>query len=230
MPDTPRERLPSTAADVAWEVQPTVETVAGEAYTLWSLESFEAASADLYGQLRGRGSPRLRDDLSPMFGVIWGAARILAEWAVHEDLAGQRILELGCGLALPSLVAARRGARVLATDQHPDTGALLARNAAANRVHVDYRTLDWREPPDLGTFDRVWASDVLFAYDLPDLVTSMFARYLAPDGIGWLADPGRAWLDETQAAAGRHGLSAELEVDRAPAGDEAFVWILRHGG
>lgn len=221
------ERLPSTAADLAWQLHPTVERVAGSDYTLWSLESFEAASADLYGQLRGRGSPRLRDDLSPMFGVIWGAARILAEWAAVTDLRGQRILELGCGLALPSLVAARAGADVLATDQHPDTGALLQRNASANGVGVAYDTLDWRSPTDLGTFDRVWASDVLFAQELPELVAAMFARYLAPGGTGWLADPGRAWLDEADAAARAHGLTTQLEVDHAPSGDEAFVLILQ---
>jgi predicted nicotinamide N-methyase len=214
---------------VAWQLHPTTEVVAGQPYTLWSLESFESASADLYGQLKGRGTPRLRDDLSPMFGVIWGAARVLAEWATVTELRGERVLELGCGLALPSLVAARRGAEVLATDQHPDTGELLARNAEANGVSVAYRTLDWREPVALGTFDRVWASDVLFSRELPELVASMFARFLAPGGVGWLADPGRAWLDEADTAARAHGLHTDLQVDRAPSGDEAFVLVLRRG-
>ena len=218
--------LPSSAVAVDWRLHPTVEVVGGQRYTLWSLESFEAASADLYGQLRGRGSPALRDDLSPMFGVIWGAARVLAAWVDRRGstLAGQRVLELGCGLALPSLVAARHGAEVVATDQHPDTGALLARNAADNGVCVRYETLDWRCPRDLGRFDLVLASDVLFARELPGLVVRTMAGALAPGGVGWLADPGRAWASEAEAAADALGLRWRLEVDEAR-GEEAFVWV-----
>lgn len=210
---------------VDWQVHLTEEHVGTHTYRLWSLASFEAASADLYGQLRGRGSPALRDDLSPMFGVMWGAARVLAEWVdrVGPRLQGARVLELGCGLALPSLVAARHGADVVATDQHPDTGALLARNAALNGVQLRYETLDWRRPRDLGRFDWVLASDVLFARELPALVVQTMAGAMAPDGVGWLADPGRTWASEAEQAADALGLPWRLEVDAA-GGEEAFVW------
>jgi len=213
---------------VRWRVQPTTERVGAHEYTLWSLESFESASADLYGQLRGRGSPALRDDLSPMFGVMWGAARVLAAWVdrLGPALRGQSVLELGCGLALPSLVAARHGARVVATDQHPDTATLLARNAEANGVEVRYEALDWRRPHDVGRFRWVLASDVLFARELPPLVVGAIAATLADDGVGWLADPGRAWAGEAERAASERGLQWELEADAA-GGEEAFVWCLR---
>ena len=49
--------------------------------------------------------------------VVWGAARVLAERIGGERVAGATVVELGCGCAVPSVVAARRGAaRVVATD------------------------------------------------------------------------------------------------------------------
>ena len=46
---------------------------------LVALDGFEPNVARLYGHLRGRGGPRLQQDISPMFGVIWGAARALVD-------------------------------------------------------------------------------------------------------------------------------------------------------
>jgi len=222
----------STAAPLRWTLVPRRVEVEGVTYVFDALPSFAEASAEAYRQLgrgRHRGSAELRDDLSPMFGVIWGSARVLARRLHHETLQDLDALELGCGLALPAWVAARRGARVLATDQHPDTGALLARNLAQNGLteRVRYETLDWRAPIGLPRFPRVWASDVLFSHELPELVARMFARTLAPRGVGWLTDPGRAYLPEFEAACASVGLRADVDVDDDGAGTEAFVVTLR---
>jgi predicted nicotinamide N-methyase len=192
------------------------------------LESFEAASAHLYGSLRGRGDAKLRDDLSPMFGVMWGSARVLVERLAERPLQGLRVLELGCGLGLPSMVAASQGAHVTATDQHPDTGLLLAKNAAHNGVTVTYLPLDLRAPRGLPerAFDHVLATDVLFAAEMPPLVAAGFARYLAPDGVGWLADPGRPWAVDFEVHARALGLSVTVDAERV-GDDEAFLLELR---
>ena len=107
-----------------------------------------------------------------MFGVIWPSARALASRLTTHELRGRRVLELGCGLALPSLVAAKAGAEVTATDQHPDTERFLAENLERNRLQVRYARLDWSgaappEVPERG-FDLVLASDVLYAAPMPD--------------------------------------------------------------
>lgn len=209
------------------------ERVGSLAFDLVGLESFEAASATVYRHVDPRLSTQARVDFSPMFGVIWGSCRALATRldALGPALAGRRVLELACGLALPSLVAARHGATVVATDQHPHTGAFLARNLAGNDLQgVTYRHLDLRDPPDLGRFDLVLASDVLFAVEMPAIVAGAFARLLAPGGEGWLADPGRAWLEECVGEARARGLEVDWDVDRVerPDGTEdVFVVSLR---
>ena len=196
-----------------------VEEAGDQSVRLHALTSFEDASDRLYRHLQGRGSAGYRQDISPMFGVIWGSCRAVVDRLVEvgDELEGQRILELGCGLALPSLVAARYGAEVMATDMHHHAEALLAKNMVENDVSgVVYSNLDWREPAPiqvpLGGFDRVLACDVLFAYELPELVIAQFARFLAPGGVGWLTDPGRAWLDEVVAAGERHHLILNIDV------------------
>lgn len=213
-----------------YQLVPRRETVGPHTFDLLALDDFERTTAAVYAHVRGRGTARWRDDLCPMFGVIWSAARAVADQLAREDLRGLRVLELGCGLALPSLVAARGGADVIATDQHPHAEALLLRNLDRNGLGgVRYRWLDWREPaPDVPdrSFDRVVASDVLFAPELPPLVAGAFSRFLAPDGVGWLGDPGRPWLDGFVDACGDVGLEAEVdvaEVVRPDRRDEVFL-------
>jgi predicted nicotinamide N-methyase len=213
----------------------TVETVGRHAYRLVGLQSFEAAVDRLYGRIKGRATQRELEDLSPMFGVIWGAARALAGRldAAGTALAGDSLVELGCGLALPSMVAARHGARALATDQHVGTEALLRRNLEANGLSLAYRRFDWRgaAPADLaGRFDRVVASDVLYDRELAPALAAAVEALLAPGGVAWVADPGRPWLDAFVTESERRGLRASVDVDRVerPGGPEdAFVVVLR---
>ena len=54
-----------------------------------------------------------------LFGQVWPAGRLLAQAMHRFDIDGKRIMELGCGIGLASLVLKRRGADVVATDAHP---------------------------------------------------------------------------------------------------------------
>ena len=106
-------------------------------------------------------------------------------------LRGLRVVELGCGLAVPSIAAARAGAAVLATDACAEALALVARNAHANDVRIETATVDWAEPDELvrrAPFDLVLAADVLYERASVAPLLSLLPR-LAPEA--WLADPGR---------------------------------------
>lgn len=84
------------------------------------------------------------EEYLPYWAELWPSAPVLAQrLAERDDLHGLRILELGCGLALPSLFAASRGAGVVATDWAPDALELLHANAARNGVTLQARRLDW---------------------------------------------------------------------------------------
>lgn len=170
------------------------------------------------GSANAEGPPgALERDLCPYFGVIWPAARALADALARRGraLAEKRVLELGCGLALPSLVAAKLGARVTATDLHPDVPAFLARNLALNALAPDavlYRELDWRAARLGPHFDFVVASDILYEADHPAPVAQGLVAHVAPQGCIVLADPGRAYLQACIDALERGGFRAETEV------------------
>ncbi|HEX7525936.1 MAG TPA: methyltransferase domain-containing protein [Gaiellaceae bacterium] len=99
------------------------------------------------------------DEFLPYWAELWPAATALAE--ALPDVAGLRVVELGCGLGVPSLVAAARGAEVTATDWSADAIDLLRGNAARNGVELRAEVRDWREPwPE--RFDLALAADVLY--------------------------------------------------------------------
>jgi predicted nicotinamide N-methyase len=99
------------------------------------------------------------DEFLPYWAELWPAARALVEALPPVD--GVRLVELGCGLGLPSLVAAAKGASVTATDWSPDAIELLRENASRNGLELQAEVRDWREPwPE--RFDLALAADVLY--------------------------------------------------------------------
>ena len=129
--------------------------------------------------------------VAPYWSVLWRSGVALARELDGVAIRGLRVLELGCGLAVPSIAAARAGAAVLATDAWGEALELVARNARANGVRVETATVDWAEPDELvgrAPFDLVLAADVLYERAGVAQLLSLLPR-LAPEA--WLADPGR---------------------------------------
>ncbi|MET0191587.1 MAG: methyltransferase domain-containing protein [Pseudonocardia sediminis] len=107
------------------------------------------------------------------------------------------VLELGCGLGLPSLAAARAGARVLATDRSPGAAAFVAATAARAGIGLRAASCAWNEPQELdGPWDVVLAADVLYGADALTLLAGLLPRLTADDGEVWLADPRRPLAPE----------------------------------
>jgi predicted nicotinamide N-methyase len=126
--------------------------------------------------------------VAPYWAVLWRSGVALARELAGKDLGGLRVVELGCGLAVPSIAAARAGASVLATDMCPEALALVKRNARENRVRIETSMFDWGVPSKLGPFDLALAADVLYERAAVAALLDLLPR-LAPEA--WLADPGR---------------------------------------
>jgi len=133
-----------------------------------------------------------REELLPYWAHLWGSAVALAEVVAREPVAGRRVLELGCGLGLPSVAAARGGALVTASDWSEAATRAAGRNAELNGVRLETVTASWVRPGRLverAPWDLVLASDVLYerpmARRLLDLLPRLGAEVL-------LSDPGRA--------------------------------------
>jgi predicted nicotinamide N-methyase len=124
-----------------------------------------------------------RDEFLPYWAELWPAGRALA--AALPDVDGQSVVELGCGLGLPSLAAAAQGGRVTATDWAEGAVELLRRNAARNRLDLVVERRDWREPWD-ARFDLALAADVLYERRNVDPLVARL-RELAPTSLLGLA-------------------------------------------
>jgi predicted nicotinamide N-methyase len=140
--------------------------------------------------------------LAPYWAILWRSGVALARELEGSSLLGRRVVELGCGLAVPSIAAARAGAVVLATDVRPEALELAERNAHANRVGIETALVEWEKPDELvsrGPFDLVLAADVLYERASGAQLLSLLPR-LAPEA--WIADPGRpaagAFLEQTR--------------------------------
>src|SRR3954464_12764527 len=135
------------------------------------------------------------DEFLPYWAGLWPSGVALAKAVAPRALKGARVLELGCGLGLPSIAAARAGGRVLAGDWSPAAIDLLAANAARNGAAVEGQVVSWSAPEALlarAPFDLVLAADVLYEQRNVPVLADLLPR-LGREVL--LADPGRPALE-----------------------------------
>ncbi|MFL6618262.1 MAG: class I SAM-dependent methyltransferase, partial [Povalibacter sp.] len=115
----------------------------------------------------------------PIFGMIWPVGIALAEEMSRIDVAGRRILEAGCGLALSSLVLRRRGADITAIDHHPLAHEFLIHNTQLNHLEpIPYVDAAWESSnAALGKFDLILGSDVLYEPNHAQLLAGFIERH-----------------------------------------------------
>jgi predicted nicotinamide N-methyase len=195
--------------------------IAGLELSFDTLDDLDAVIDQLLASAPPHTSPAASvAEVCPHFGVLWPAALALAETVAESfrrDGAPASLLELGCGLGLPSMVARRLGVqRVVASDRHPLVPLFLARNAAANGIGgLEYRELDWRrtetlDAGSLGLFERVIGSDLLYESWQPGFLASALRRLLKPGGRAVVADPGRRYVDAFVTMLEAEGFTCEL--------------------
>ena len=153
-----------------------------------------------------------RDERLPYWADLWPSALVLAEEIAGRWPAGQRVLELGCGVGLPAIVAAGCGADVIASDWYPEALVFTEHNAA--RAGVEIRTIaaDWSDPPRelgaAGPFDLIVGADVLYEDRNGEALARLLPRLAHPRTELVFTDPRRphvtALLDPLTAAGWSH--------------------------
>lgn len=164
----------------------------------------------------------LAEEYCPYFGVLWEAGVGLSQFLSRTDLKGKKVLEIGCGLALPSFVVTRMGGEIIATDFHADVPLFLETNQKINQTHFDYRVMNWRNEiertkNDLGLFDLVIGSDILYESQHPMQVAKALIAFLNPGGRIILADPGRAYIQKFITSMNELGYKEKLSTEKVPA-------------
>ena len=160
----------------------------------------------------------------PLFGMLWPSGRMLAHVMQSFDLVGKHILELGCGLALASVVVHRRGGDVTASDNHPLAGEFLRQNLLLNLLPVmKYRNADWlstgADDQALGRFDLIIGSDVLYDRSQPQALSRFIGRHAAPGAQVLIVDPDRGNRGPFTREMGLLGFShSQTRLSALPAG------------
>lgn len=164
-------------------------TVAGQPLHIRSLLDRQQY-ADPLGEAEAAG---ISSATWPLFGLVWPSARILAAAMQTQDIAGKRILEIGCGLALAGLVLHRRRGDVTVSDCHPLTESFLRENLALNDLPpLPYLTGNWgRDNPGLGRFDLIVGSDLLYDREQPDILSRFIDSHANPKVEVIILDPDR---------------------------------------
>ncbi|PYP63401.1 MAG: methyltransferase type 12 [Gemmatimonadetes bacterium] len=149
-----------------------------------------------------------RDERLPYWADIWPSARVLATHVARLKGRGRSLLELGCGAGLVATSAALAGFRVCATDYYEDALRFTELNVAEHTGEVpETRLVDWRKlPRDLGRFDLVVGSDVLYERAYGGLVARAVDITLKRGGEAVIADPGRIAADDFVRDAAERGL------------------------
>lgn len=149
----------------------------------------------------------------PLFGMIWPSARMLANAMQTQDITGKRILEVGCGLGLASLVLHRRLGNITASDCHPLAENFIQENARLNALPtIPYQTGNWsRENPDLGRFDLLIASDVLYERDQPEVLAQFIDQHAHAHAEIIVLDPDRGNRNEFCRRMVARGFTVDLQ-------------------
>jgi predicted nicotinamide N-methyase len=149
------------------------------------------------------------EEFLPYWAELWPSGLALARHVAARELRGLRVLELGCGLGLPSLAAAGRGASVLATDWAEDAIDLLNRNAERNGLFLQAARLRWSEPEAMlraAPWDLVLGADLLYEARNAEQLESLLPEL---GGEVLLAEPGRPYAKDFL-----EGFGAELVGER----------------
>ena len=129
----------------------------------------------------------------PIFGILWPSSLVLAHHISNYDVDAKRILEIGCGTALSSLLLNKQHADITATDYHPEAERFLNRNTALNgNADVPFERTGWADKNDsLGRFDLIIGSDVLYEDEHIELIADFISEHSNPKCEVIIVDPRR---------------------------------------
>ena len=172
------------------------------------------------------------DERLPYWAELWPSAVALSHYLVrHLDLEGRRVLELGCGLGLVSVVAALQGARVLCTDHQEAALAFARRNTRDNGCRgVRFQLVDWCCPALRRRYDCILAADVIYEARSFAPLVALLQRYLARGGMAIIAEPGRVNASPFFSLLKQRGFLYRKHTQRVlwDGAHRVLIYVIRH--
>ena len=195
----------------SYEVRQKTLTIGEKIYQVRSLSNLQQFSDDS-GVARRNGISSANWSL---FGVIWPAGVILARLIDKMPLKSVKMLELGCGLGVTSMVASHRGAEITASDYHPLASKFLAHNTNLNKIRpIKFLLADWAKPiTRAGKYELIVGSDILYEQQHPALLSVFIDCHAANRCEVIICDPKRRQLNTFTRMMAERGFGAsQLQV------------------
>lgn len=172
----------------------------------------------------------LSEDLCPYFAQIWNSALALSRFITENQnlIAHQKILEIGCGLALPSFIATHLGAEITATDFHQDVEWLLNINQKMNNCYFKYQRINWRDQSFDHKYDLIIGSDILYESRHPKEIAQTLFNLTTQSGKIILSDPGRSYLQNFANEMKKLKLEYKMHQYKIE-NDEIFILVFEKG-
>lgn len=150
----------------------------------------------------------------PIFGVVWPSSLVLAHFISDYDTKSKRILEVGCGMALSSLLLNKRHADITATDYHPEANKFLKRNTLLNKDKtIDFEQVNWADSNDkLGLFDLIIGSDLLYEDTHIELLANFIEAHAKPACEVIIVDPGRGRKNKLSTKMSSFGFTSSQQI------------------
>jgi len=128
-----------------------------------------------------------------LFGVIWPSGKVLADLMQDYNVEKLKILEIGCGIGLSSLILNHRNANITTTDINPNAKEFLDENTRINKDDkIPFFCTNWdEEKNDLGIYDLIIASDVLYEHFYLKNLADFLNNHTKKDSKVIVVDPGR---------------------------------------
>lgn len=171
--------MPTTPDNIA-ELESIVIPIAQHEYTVISART----------DLMHYGVGDLPRDM-PYCATLWPAAVALGHEVASLGLAlkDRAVLELGAGVGLPGMVAARLGARVVQSEISETALDFARLNARENNITtIRHQVLDWRDCHFEQRFDYILGSEILYAPEMHPHLIRVFTEALAPGGHILISD------------------------------------------
>jgi predicted nicotinamide N-methyase len=162
----------------------------------------------------------------PLWAKIWEASAVLAGYlgSLPPDPL-KSMLEIGCGLGMVGIAAAKAGHRITMTELNPDALNFTRANALLNDCpQVTVTRLDWNTPQLESRFDLIVGSETVYKSEDIDGLATLFERYLNPGGAILLAEGvRRTGVEFWERMRHRYDVQARRQTLRSEQGQQHMV-------
>lgn len=153
---------------------------------------------ELFDELvaKGEDSLEVKDERIPYWADLWPSSIALSHYLAEQKIVkkGMKILEIGCGLGLPGVVAAKLGAQVTFTDYVEEPLEFAKHNCMLNEIDASFAILDWRNMPDIDA-EIILASDVAYEKRSFEHLAKLIDDMTAKGKVVLLSEPGRKFAE-----------------------------------